>query len=370
MYNPQRIQKIKDTHIAAYEWRNTYVPMGIWVNDKSKQQAIHYGQKDFKEQLLRRQLQILDDSWATGSDIVPVLGIKSYCVSLVPTLFGAEIIPPADAIEEIEDSGYWVKPLYDSVEEAANAPCPAISSALLDEMLTLIRYYKENLPDNVVISPLLPGPFSIAELLRSSDFYIDMVDRPEEARAFLTTCTETLIRWIQLLLRELHMDEPVRTFVTAMGMCHPGLRLGDDSIINLSPAMTKEFVLPCYRAISEAFGSDIEIHYCSLPHSLGEHIVTTVCAAEGVRGISTQFGERLHRTHYEQIRGKLSIECGYGQGIPHGVQTYGSFEKWADAIITPASQRKGMILYTETTSVDEGKRMMEFWRTIQIKQNG
>ena len=104
-----KINKIKEKHLNAYNWKSTEVPFGIWINDRKKHRELSYGAEDFHKYLFERQMTILKDTLEVGSDIVPVLGINNFGMGVFASLFGAEVINPGFKIDRIEEVGYWVE---------------------------------------------------------------------------------------------------------------------------------------------------------------------------------------------------------------------------------------------------------------------
>lgn len=129
--------------------------------------------------------------------------------------------------------------------------------------------------------------------------------------------------------------------------------------INLSQDMLSEFVLPCYEKISESFGCPLLIHFCSVNRPIGKQIAYALKDSDAIAGISTQLGFELYEELAPELRGKLAIECGYGNGIPYAVEKYGGFRQFAGHI--KSKRDSGMILYTTVGSVEEAQRLWEIW---------
>ena len=99
------------------------------------------------------------------------------------------------------------------------------------------------------------GPFTLCCGMRgASDFLLDLVDRPDEARALLDWITEAVIRRIREV--RAYLGEPALS---------EGFGIADDAIVVLSTDMYREFVLPCHRRILEeltAPGGGRSMHLC------------------------------------------------------------------------------------------------------------
>ena len=358
----QRINNIKEKHLNAYNWKSSIVPFGIWVNDRKKHKQIKYGMEDAHKYFFERQMIMLHDSMEAGSDIVPVLGIKNYAVSLIPSIFGAELTAPDDDIEKIEDSGYWVHKMFDDIKEVCDLSLPALESKMLSQLLTQIEYYKENAPGWVEISVMMIGPFSTAELLRGPEIYTDMYDDPVSVHKLLELCTHTIINVIKLIRKVCGYSEKiVNGAATPFGMWFPGIRFGDDSIINLSPQMIKEFVLPYYKMISESFDCSIALHFCSNEKLMGRHIVEGLIGSDFIKCVSTQLGTIIFEEKKEIIKNKLSVEAGYGDGVEYFTKKHDGFNNWVKRIKDISRGNTGLVIYTEVPSIYEAREMLEIW---------
>ncbi len=274
MFDATLIEKTKERHRRAFAWESENVPLGIWVNDRRTRREISYNSADFHKLLFERQMTILEDTMALASDIVPVLGITNYGIGIVPSFFGARLRNSSSDVDKVEEMGSWVEKVFSDIEEVEGFPAPEIESGLFDDVIEHLEYYRDAVPRDVLISTSPDGPFSIAELLRGPDFYVDLYDRPDRARRLLDICTDAIIRCEKRMRRVLGYGETIDEFPTAFGMMFPGLRIGDDSLVNLSEAMIRNFVVPCYRKIADSFHCRIEIHFCTTTRAIGAQIVS------------------------------------------------------------------------------------------------
>lgn len=194
MFDATLIEKTKERHRRAFAWESENVPLGIWVNDRRTRREISYNSADFHKLLFERQMTILEDTMALASDIVPVLGITNYGIGIVPSFFGARLRNSSSDVDKVEEMGSWVEKVFSDIEEVEGFPAPEIESGLFDGVIEHLEYYRDAVPRDVLISTSPDGPFSIAELLRGPDFYVDLYDRPDRARRLLDICTDAIIR--------------------------------------------------------------------------------------------------------------------------------------------------------------------------------
>jgi len=105
----------------------------------------------------------------------------------------------------------------------------------------------------VGLSPGTQGPVTTAKLLRGQDFFVDLLEHPDEAHRLLEFVTDSTIRF----WRE------VRQF-TGQPLQGGAVAVGDDFAGLMSPRLFEEFAVPCYMRIYEAFKADIRLHHTEL----------------------------------------------------------------------------------------------------------
>lgn len=350
--------EIKQLHLDAFAWRAQRIPFGIWVVDNNKFITININDPDFDKKFFERQMEILEDTLIVASDLIPVLGITNYGIAPIPSLFGAPLLATSNNVDLIEETGYWVEPIIKGIQDIDKLIKQKYSMHLMDGIEQHLRFYQEHKPNEVWISNSLDGPFSVAELLRGPALYTDLYDDPQFVHALLGLCTNAIIENEHRLRTLLHYENVI-PFPTYFGIWAPALRFGDDSIINLSEEMICEFVLPYYEKISKEFNCPLLIHFCSVQQPVGEQILKAFVNSDAIVGISSQLGFELYDAWEEKIRGKLTIECGYGNGVEYGSKKYGSFKEFAKHLKQYKSG--GMIFYTTVGSIEEGKRLLVEW---------
>ena len=358
------VEEIKKNHLDSFNWQAKRIPFGVWVNDTGKYEKFTCDDSDFDKKLFERQMTIIEDTEKLGSDLIPTLGITNYGIAIVPSLFGAGIRSSSSDVDQIAEMGYWVQKRFNDIKEIENFTMPAIESSLLDDVIRHIEYYRDHKPGNVMISNSLDGPFSIAEILRGPDLYYDIYDKPEYVHKLLEMCTEVIIRCEKKLRRIAGYDEEAHEFPTYFGIWAPGLRFGDDSIINLSEEMIREFVVPYYKKIAASFKCKIEIHFCSVNKPIGEQLMKAFMDCSEVVGISSQLGTDLYEKHLETIRNKLSIEAGYGNAIKYHADQCGDFKTWMKKLKKNSNGKNGLILYTTVDSAEYGKKLIDEYNEV------
>jgi hypothetical protein len=203
------------------------------------------------------------------------------------------------------------------------------------------------------------GPFSAALELRGFDFLQDMVEHPDLSSRLISMCARAQVE-IEKGIRSL-TGEPLDRHVTNFGILGAGLRLGDDSMVNLSPKMIRDFCLPAYDVTNELMGGRGHVHFCSLVHSRFEHIYPVLAEASGVSVVSSQFGFEYYEDHVAELRGRLAVESFYGDAYHYVQDKHGSFSDWANDFVGRFKNESGLVLYCTVQSVEEGQELWSIW---------
>ena len=360
--DPARFAQIAERHLRAFRWeKQDRIPLGLIVNDPKYSQGITLDQWLNPEVFLRLQASNLRDTLEVGSDVMPSIALNHMGNALVPSAFGAEITIPGDRVTSIQDSGPWILPVLRDIRETDDLSFSPIPSGLVCEAERFMRCCRHHLPEWVrVVSPAKLGPFSLAELLRGSAFYLDLAVDPDRCRRLLDLCTSGLIAVEQYLRNGTgpSSDEHYSEF----GIRGSGIRIGEDSLINVSQAMIREFALPRIDRMAQAFGGRIYVHFCTLEKSRSEHVYEALAQASCVFAASSQFGFAYYEKNVDQLEGRLAIESLYGDGIDSLIHKHGSFENWAREFVPRFKDRSGLILYFEVPSVEAGKTIWEVWQ--------
>jgi len=355
---------IINRHKDAYMWESEHIPLGVWINDVKKHNKISYNSTEFYKDLFDRQMEIVNDTVLFGSELVPVLGITNYGIAIVPSLFGAKITASSNDVDAVEEMGYWVHRIFDKIEDVEKYKLHFIESELFEKVCRHIEYYRDNAPKNYYISDSLDGPFSIAELLRGSAIYLDMYDKPHYVHKLMGLCTDMIIKCEDVLKTVAGYEKYNGDFPSYYGIWLPGLRLGDDSILNLSKDMIEEFVLPYYEKIALHFNCKLTVHFCTVGKPLGEQIIEAFIKPNYISGISTQLGTDLYEKYHDRIRNRLFIEAGYGDAFAYSINKHGSLRQFFNHIKNNISGSKGLILYTTAGSEKEAYNILKTWNEV------
>jgi hypothetical protein len=147
------------------------------------------------------------------------------------------------------------------------------------------------------------------------------------------------------------------------GIMGPGLRLGEDSMVTLSPAMIREFCAPAFAQVNQHLGGSGHIHFCSLPHYRFEHIYPALLPVSEVAVVSSQFGFEYYEQHLDELRGRLAMEALYGDDAMQYVsRKYGSFQDWANYFVPRYKNESGLVFYFQVDSLEEGREVWTSWQ--------
>lgn len=130
-----------------------------------------------------------------------------------------------------------------------------------------------------IYHPDLQGPLDVAELLFGGELIYAMYDNPELVKAFLALVTDTYIKfldsWYKLCPPDSDMNVHWGSFF------HRGKTvLRDDSAMNLSPELYKEFAFPFDCRLFEYYGG--AVHFCGR----GDHYIEILSGAKSLYGIN------------------------------------------------------------------------------------
>jgi len=362
MHNQARFDEIARLHGNAFNWRpQGRIPLGIHVVDPEHARGLSYSEWLNPEPFFEYQAKVLHDTLAVGSDLLPCIAINHFGDAVLTSMFGAEQFVPDETSASLQDVGPTPLPVFSCIEETEGMELPPLDAGIMPRVREMVSYYRDRLPDWVhVIAPMPTGPFSAALELRGFDFLTDMVETPKLSARLIEMCARLQVE-VEKDIRKL-TGEPLLRHVTNFGILGAGLRLGDDSIVNLSPSMIRDFCLPAYSLINQLIDGAGHIHFCSLPHSRFEHIYMVFIEADIVSVISSQFGFEYYEKHLDELRGRLAVESFYGDALGYVRKDHGSFVDWAGEFVPRYKDQSGLVLYCTVGSVEEGKELWSIWK--------
>jgi hypothetical protein len=361
-YDPGRFAEIARLHRRAFGWQpQGRIPLGIHVVDSSRAVGLDYAAWLDPEPFLEFQTGVLADTLAVGSDLLPAVAINHLGDAVITSLFGARQFMPEAGSATLQEVGPAPLPVFSDIREVEGLAEPPLDAGIVPAVERMLLRYREALPGWVhVVAPMPAGPFSTAMELRGSNLIYDLVDAPAPAARLIDLCAhliwkaEARLCWLA--------GTPLDEHITNFGVFGPGLRLGEDSIVNLSPEMIRRFCLPAVALVNRMCGGRGHVHFCSLPASRFEHLYPVLAEAPEVAVISSQLGFEYYADHLDVLRGRLAVEAFYGEAYRYVCQRYGSFRDWALEFVPRFKDESGLVHYNQVGSVEEGREVWAAWQ--------
>jgi len=224
--------------------------------------SINAGLADM-EMMALQQYRACSQQLAEGTGML--MNVRcNYGTSIIPLLFGVELFVMDEDTNTLPTS----RPLHDieAIQRLVDAGVPDIRRHYMAKVLEMGAYYAEIAAQYPKIGqyvqiyhPDLQGPMDIVEVVWGSSVFYSLYDRPELVKGLLEVVTETYIAcmraWTEVV--------PYREGGNAhWGLYHKGnIMLRDDSAMNLSLEMFKEFIRPYDQRLLDVFGGGA-IHFC------------------------------------------------------------------------------------------------------------
>jgi hypothetical protein len=235
------------------------------------------------DQMALQQYGACSNALASASGLL--MNVRcNYGTAIMPSLFGASLFVMDEALETLPTS--WPLGGVDAIKRLLDSPLPELWAGLGGQVLRMGERYAEigrsfpKIGQYVFIyHPDLQGPVDICELLWGSTIFFALVDRPDLVHLLLERVTQTYIRFMRQWSEIVPFQNPGNAH---WGFYHLGnLMLRDDSAMNLSPAMVREFVLPYDQLLLDEFGGGA-IHFCGK----GDHFITSMSGLRGLYAIN------------------------------------------------------------------------------------
>jgi len=238
---------------------------------------------DFEAMVLQ-QLEQCSKALAEGSGAL--LAVRcNYGTAILPSLFGGEMF----LMDRELDTLPACRPLpggSDAVKRLLDQGLPDLNTGQGDAVFRMGQYYKElfagrpKLSQHVhIYHPDLQGPMNVCEMLWGGSLYVDLYDKPDLVKDFLSLITKTYIR---VMGRWNELVPPLDGFAVHWSMLHRGcIMVRNDAATNLSPAMYEELVRPCDQRLLDEFEGG-GIHFCGR----GDHFIARVADIPGVHAVN------------------------------------------------------------------------------------
>lgn len=128
---------------------------------------------------------------------------------------------------------------------------PTLEGEVIDQLFQTLKSAIDSLPAGFGLSfPPSASPFDLAQILMPADkFMVSLLTEPEATAQFLNNLTDLGIELTSKIRKKL--EDTVSQNITNRGVPFAGLRLPSDSIVNLSPDLSR---------YAEAFGPLSSMH--------------------------------------------------------------------------------------------------------------
>ncbi len=189
----------------------------------------------------------------------------NYGTPILPAPFGAELFIMPDETDTLP-ACHPLPGGAEAIRRLLDQPSPSLDHPYLAKVFEMGRRFADiakrypKIGRHVhIYHPDVQGPMDVMEMLWGSDIFIGLYDEPDLAHAMLNRLCEF---YIQVMRHWESIIPPMQSFAPHWGMLHAGrIMLRDDSAMNLSPDMFKEFVLPYDSRLLSEFGGGA-MHAC------------------------------------------------------------------------------------------------------------
>ena len=250
-----------------------------------------------------------------GDQSVPCFGAGVGGTCLLASAFGGR--------ERVNESGnHWLEPIIHDPSEVFRLKTPSLAEGAIGGMLERIGRLGALLDERVTISPAdFQSPFTTAEQLLGSDlFFLMPYDAPKALHCLMDLLTDFSIRFFREQFKRIGPQASRGSWPGIYFPPEAGIQMSDDNMVNVSPEIYDEFVVPYNNRVSEAFGG-LFLHSCVVK----EHNLPSLGKIRGLRGVNTDISSSVGpRQFYDAL----------GDGVvfaPHAyVNTETNFKSYAD----------------------------------------
>ncbi|MHB9132401.1 MAG: uroporphyrinogen decarboxylase family protein [Armatimonadota bacterium] len=191
-----------------------------------------------------------------GDDYVPTLSTGAGTCALA-TAFGC--------VESQASGVYWVDPCITRMEQIDALRKPRVTAGKMGQVLEQTRAYAacadERLPIRIMD---FQSPFTTVEQMLGSDlFFLMPYDEPERLHAVMDVVTDFAIDFFTVQMEAAGPNCCPGIWPSFWFPRSAGIQMSDDNLVNVSPDVYAEFVVPYNNRISEAFGG-LFLHSCTI----------------------------------------------------------------------------------------------------------
>ena len=204
-----------------------------------------------------------------------------YGAVIIPSLFGCKYVEEGNEMPWLEHL-----PSLKAVEALIDAGMPELRAGLGRKVEETEQYFLEMIAPYEKLSqvvhvgcPDTQAPFNLAASIIGSQIYLAVYDNPGLVHTLLRLVTDTCLEFTKSHKRNVG-EEMNKSYI--MGWCTDGgIRIVDDSAVNLSEEMYREFCVPYNTQLSRAFDGFIG-HFCGR----GGQILEAMLSITGIRALN------------------------------------------------------------------------------------
>lgn len=259
-----------------------------------------------------------------------VLNVRpNYGTSILPLLFGVEPFVMDPELETLPTS----QPLNDvaAIRRLVAAGIPDLTAgygARVLEMghrfIEIGRQYPKIGKYVFIYHPDLQGPMDICEVVWGSSIFYATRDEPALVKEMLALVVATYSAFMRAWERIVPFREDVNAH---WGMLHRGkIMLRDDSAVNFSPRMVREFIAPYDQQLLDEFGGGA-IHFCGS----GDHFIAEMSRLRGLYAVQISQPE---------LNDMEKIFC---HTVDKGIKLLGLKRETADAALARGRDLRGQV---------------------------
>ena len=275
--------------------------------------------------------QFTNVSRMIGSNEGRLLTVRSnYGVGILPSLFEVEkfIMPfEHNTLPNVRPFKGGVK----DIRRVVDGPLPDLNAGFGKDVFRLGKRYEEiysqfpNIAKYVRTDhPDCQGPMDICELLWGSEIFTALYDMPDLIHGLLRKVTETY----KVFLGEWFKANPDKDELHAyFGQAHLGsICVRDDSAMNISPEMCREYIFPYDQEILSHFGGG-SIHFCGK----ADHYVQYFADMNGLEAMN------MSQPEYNDMESIFSAT------VDKGLPIYGLPQAAIDEALTAKRPLRGLV---------------------------
>ena len=253
--------------------------------------------------MLRHQL--LGVSSALSSPSTNICIRANYGTGILSSLFGAELYIMPREMETLPTT----RSIGDTekIRALVEAGMPDLRTGLGARVFDFGEFCQEVLRPYPKVSryvrvyhPDTQGPLDIAELLWGEEMFYAMYDEPELVHGLVSLIMETYVAFMEKWFR---LYPPGEMNPHWGQLWHRGhILLRDDSAMNLSPDLYREYAAPYDGTLLKKYGG--VVHFCGR----GDHYMTDLTSLDGLYGIN------MSQPEYNDM--ETIYRCTVDRGIP------------------------------------------------------